>query len=241
MARWLICRNLLAATANLSVRSITVSNHSPVVRFGITSDGKRSACWRLRSGVAKPELFLEREGQGRRWHFSLHESGTWHMKEDRKPLFFWSRPPEVAPGYTRAIGIVQPVAVAHLDMPADDDVVLIPVSQETQAVAFSVYLERPGANLNGWPGKNADGTLFVGRMPMAQDTGTCCIIAKHEPLQPSTALIGPRPSAAELERLRQIAASGTLMATVIGDLADGAIGLIDLRADESVLASTRLV
>lgn len=187
--------------------------------------------------MAKPELFLEREGQGRRWHFSLHESGTWHLKENRKPLFFWSRPPEVVPGYTRAIGIMQPVAVAHHDVPADDAVVLIPVSPETQAVAFSVYFERPGANLNGWPGKNADGTLFVGRMPMAQHTGTCCIIAKHEPLLPSIPLTGPRPSDAELERLRQIAATGMLATTIIGELADGAIGLIDLRADESVLTT----
>ena len=115
-----------------------MDNRSPIVRFGITSDGKRSACWRLRSGMAKPELFLEREGQGRHWHFSLHESGQWHMKENGKPLFFWRRPPEVVPGCTRAIGIVQPIAVAHHNEPAPDDVVLIPVSPETQAVAFSV-------------------------------------------------------------------------------------------------------
>jgi hypothetical protein len=142
--------------------------------------------------------------------------------------FFWRRPPEVVPGYTRAIGIVQPIAVAHHNEPVPDDVVLIPVSPETQAVAFSVYFERPGANLNG-PGKNADGTLFVGRMPMAQD--------KHEPLQPSIPLTGPRPSNTELERMRQIAATGTLATTIIGEQADGAIGLIDLRMEERVLAT----
>jgi hypothetical protein len=143
----------------------------------------------------------------------------------------------VVPGYTRAIGIVQPVAVAHHNEPAPHDVVLVPVSPQTQAVAFSVYFERPGANLSGWPGKNADGTLFVGRMPMAQDTGTCCVIAKHEPLHPSIPLTGPRPSNIELERMRQIAATGRLATTIIGEQADGAIGLIDLRMDESVLAT----
>jgi hypothetical protein len=214
-----------------------VSNQSRIVRFGITPDGKRSACWRLRSGMAQPELFLERESQGRRWHFSLHESGQWHMKENGQALFCWSRPPEVVPGYTRAIGIVQPVAVAHHDEPAPEDVVLVPVTPEAQAVAFSVYFERPGANLNGWPGKNADGTLFVGRIPMAQGAGTCCIIAKHEPLQPSIPLTGARPSNAELERLRPIAATGVMATTIIGELADGAIGLIDLRADPSVVAT----
>jgi hypothetical protein len=132
--------------------------------------------------------------------------------------------------------MVQPIAVAHHNEPAPDDVVLIPVSPETQAVALSVYFERPGANLNGRPGKNADGTLFVRRMPVAQDTGTCCIIAKHEPLQPSIPLTGPRPSNAELEHMRQIAATGTLATTIIGEQANGAIGLIDLRIEERVLA-----
>jgi hypothetical protein len=44
-----------------------VENRSPIIRFGITADGKRSACRRLRSGMAKPEIFLEREGQGGHW------------------------------------------------------------------------------------------------------------------------------------------------------------------------------
>jgi hypothetical protein len=74
------------------------------------------------------------------------------------------RQSEVVPGYTWAIGIVQSVAVAHYDEPAPDDAVFIPVSSVSQAVAFSAYLDRPGANLNGWPGKNADGTLFVGQV-----------------------------------------------------------------------------
>jgi hypothetical protein len=54
-----------------------VENRSPIVQFGIIADRKRSASWRLCSGIAKPELFLEREGEGEgcKWHFSLHESG----------------------------------------------------------------------------------------------------------------------------------------------------------------------
>jgi hypothetical protein len=49
-----------------------VDNQSPILRFGITADGKRSSYRRLRAGVAKPELFLEGEGYGKKWHFNLH-------------------------------------------------------------------------------------------------------------------------------------------------------------------------
>jgi hypothetical protein len=52
-----------------------VTNQSPIICFGITSDGKRSSYWRLRCGVAKPEQFLEREDYGKKYHLSLHASG----------------------------------------------------------------------------------------------------------------------------------------------------------------------
>jgi hypothetical protein len=52
-----------------------MDNRNPILRFGILSDGKRSSYWRVRAGVARPELFLEREGSGKQWHFSLHASG----------------------------------------------------------------------------------------------------------------------------------------------------------------------
>lgn len=49
--------------------------------------------------MAESELFLEREGHGGRWHFSLHRSGLWHMKEGRKERLSWERPDEVVSGY----------------------------------------------------------------------------------------------------------------------------------------------
>src|SRR5215204_5480604 len=98
-----------------------VSNQSPIVCFGIKSGRKRSSYWRVRVGMAKPELFLEREGYGKKWHFSLHASGKWHMKLHGQKSIMWDRPDELAPRYVRAVGIIQPVAVPHReeDFPTD--------------------------------------------------------------------------------------------------------------------------
>jgi hypothetical protein len=38
-----------------------MENRSPILRFGITTEGRRSSYWRVRAGMKQPELFLERE------------------------------------------------------------------------------------------------------------------------------------------------------------------------------------
>jgi hypothetical protein len=158
------------------------------------------------------------------------------MKEGHKERLSRAKPDEVVPGYTRAVGIVQPVAVAHREDSAPEGVTLIPVSLNADPTTFSIFIERPGANLDGWPGKNADGTTFVGRIPLAVGAGTCCIVALQEPLQPGRLEL-PRPSDDELRQMRLWAVRGVLVITIIGKLSDGAIALIDLRADPSVVAT----
>jgi hypothetical protein len=217
-----------------------MSNLSPILRFGITVDGKRTPYWRLRAGMKQPELFLEREGYGKKFHFSLHASGQWHMVEGRKERISRARPGEVVPGYTRAFGIVQPVPTAVREDPPAEEAVVVPVEADADPTTFSVFLERSGANLNNsWSGKNADGTTLVGRIPLAADGGTCCIVALQEPLHPGRAEF-PRPSDDELRWMRDVAARGPLITTIIGELSDGAIALIDLRADESVLVTLNI-
>jgi hypothetical protein len=210
-----------------------MENRSPILRFGIISDGKRSSYWRVRAGMAKSELFMEREGYGKKWHFSLHASGQWHMKESGKERVTWAKPAEVVPGYTRAVGIVQPVVVAHREDPAPDGVEFVPVAPDAEPTVFSVFIERPGANMNGWPGKNANRSILVGRIPLAADAGTCCIVAVQAPLAPGRVEL-PRPSDDELRHMREWAVNGVLVTTIIGEMSDGAIALIDLRADSSV-------
>jgi hypothetical protein len=170
------------------------------------------------------------------WHISLHVSGEWHMVTRRKERAPWDRPGELFPGYTRAVGIVQPVAVAHREGPAPADVQLVSVAPDADPTTFSLFIERPGANQATWPGKNAEGTTFVGRIPLAADAGTCCVVALQHPLEPGKVAL-PRPSDDELRQMRNWAANGVLVTTVVGELSDGAIGLIDLRADPSVVAT----
>ena len=219
-----------------AVPSTSVENRSPI-RFAIRSGGKRAGYWRLRAGLKLPELFLEREGYGKKFHFSLYASGQWHMKEGRQERIRWARPGKVVPGYTRALGVVQPVATAVREDPPAEETMLVAVPADANPTTFSLFIERPGADLdNSWPGKNADGTTLVGRIPLAAGAGTCCVVALQQPLQPGRADF-PRPSGAELRWMRDVAARGPLITTIIGELSDGAIALIDLRADESVQAA----
>jgi len=53
-----------------------MENRNPILRFGIISDGKRSSCWRVRAGMAKPELFMEREGYGKKTGSSHRSVGV---------------------------------------------------------------------------------------------------------------------------------------------------------------------
>jgi len=206
-----------------------VENRSPITCFAITSDVKRAAYWRLRAGPKQPELFLEREGYGKKVHFSLRASGQWHMKEGRQERISWARPGEVVPGYTRAVGIVQPVVTALREDPPAEETVLVPVPADANPTTFSLFIERPGANLDdSWPGKD--------RRRHVPGAGTCCVVALQQPLQPGRADL-PRPADDELRWTRDVAARGPLITTITGELSDGAIPLIDMRADESVLAT----
>ncbi|HZO67318.1 MAG TPA: hypothetical protein VFB74_20150 [Kribbellaceae bacterium] len=127
------------------------------------------------------------------------------------------------------------MVVTHREDAAPEDVVLVPVAGDADPTVFSIFIERLGANLNNsWPGKNADGSLFVGRIPMAAGTGTCCVVAVQAPLQPRRAEM-PRPTDDALRQMREWAVNGVLVTTVIGEFTDGAIALIDLRADPSVV------
>jgi len=87
------------------------------------------------------------------------------MKVGRRAVHEWRRPAELTPGYTRALAIVQPVAVAMFALPAPPDAHILKLPADGQPTQFDLWIERLGANLQGWPGKNADGAL-VGRIPL---------------------------------------------------------------------------
>ncbi|GLI03805.1 hypothetical protein [Phytohabitans aurantiacus] len=204
-----------------------MSLHSPDLRFGIFVDGRRSYTWRVRAGANQPELFVERENFPRVTHVSLHASGQWYVRATRKrDLHRWPRPNEIVPGYTRALAIVQPVVVAMLDLETPSGARLLRVGPESEPTTFSLFIERPGANMAGWPGKNAMGTAYVGRIPLAHGAGTCCVVAHQAPVSPFSATF-PQPSEDELAQMRKTAAEGKLYGTIGGDMSDGPVCLVD--------------
>jgi hypothetical protein len=156
-----------------------------------------------------------------------------HLKvKHRGAVIEWSRPKEMVPGYTHAVLIVQPAAVAVVDqskMPPD--IALVPMKGgEDRPVHFDVILERPGANMASWPGKNATSIVLVGRVPLANGAGTCCVVARQAEMESGSVTL-PRPEPDEVERMRAQIARGDTYMTLFAMQADGAMALIDGRAE----------
>jgi hypothetical protein len=209
-----------------------MTSGSPHLQFGIEVGGQRSYTWRVRSGAKHPELFVERENLPPAVHLSLHASGQWHMKVRCRLVHQWRKPAEITPGYTRALAIVQPVAVAMFALPAPAGAHLLQLRADAEPAEFDVWIERPGANLQSWPGKNADGTVLVGRIPLAGGVGTCCVVSRQTAIAPGSATL-EQPTEEQLTRMQDRAAEGRLYWTIIGDLNDETVMLLDLRGDPS--------
>ena len=199
------------------------------LRFGITGATLRARCWRVRSGARRPEVFLEREGLERLVHFSLHESGSWHLKVRGQALPYWKRPAEVHPGLTRAAVIVQPEAVATVTYPVHVDAHLARMAPHGDAAQFNVFLERAGANLTSWPGRSSRGTEFIGRIPLAAGAGTCCVVLHRASIGDRTLTL-PRPPDDQLAELRRAMSDRDLGVTLFGAEPDGTMTIIDLLA-----------
>jgi len=154
------------------------------------------------------------------------------MKVRRRRLHQWRKPTEITPGYTRALAIVQPVAVAMFALPAPAGAHILKLPADAEPTKFDVWIERPGANLQSWPGKNADGTVLVGRIPLVGGAGTCCVVSCQTAIAPGSATL-ERPTEKQLTWMQDTAAEGRLYCTIIGELDDETVVLLDLRADPS--------
>lgn len=71
---------------------------------------------------------------------SLHASGDWHTRVRRRRVHQWHRPAQLPPGYTRALAIVQPVAVATVALPAPADAHLLKLPREAEPALFDVWM-----------------------------------------------------------------------------------------------------
>lgn len=211
-----------------------VESGSPDLRFGIRLGAGRSRCWRVRSGARRPELFIEREGLEDFVHLSLHESGQWHMKvKGQGNAVQWLRPAEVTPGVTRAVCVVQPNAVViETALAAHPEAILLPLPADAAPTHFDVFIEQPGANMASWPGRSAERTVFVGRIPLAGAAGTCCVVARQAAIEPGSLTL-PRPSPEQVEQMRAAIARGELYGTLVARQSDGALAMIDMRYENA--------
>ncbi|MEV4807931.1 hypothetical protein AB0K18_48755 [Nonomuraea sp. NPDC049421] len=205
-----------------------MGNNSSDLRFGIKVKGLRSRTWRVRSGARKPELFMEREGLEKAGHISLHESGAWHYKRNKIKSVAWTRPAEIAAGFTRAVLIVQPAAVAMISHPEPDDAKMIETDEYSDPINFDVFIEQSGVDLSTWPGRTSMGTIFVGRIALANNAGWCSVVARRAPvaIQPFECA---RPDEATIAKMREHAEQGQLYVTSIHDVSDGAMAFVDGR------------
>jgi hypothetical protein len=164
-------------------------------------------------------------------HLSLHTSTKWHMKVGRRTVFEWDQPAELIPGYTRALVIVQPVAVAMFALPKPAGAAFLDLPVDAEPTLFEVWIERTGANLLSWPGKNASGTALVGRIPLAGGVGTCCVVSLQAPV-PSVSYTPPiGPTDEQFSWFEKTSAQGSLYGTMIVGSDDGALFLLDGRFD----------
>ena len=158
------------------------------LRFGVGHEGGSGGrYWNLRSAATRPELYLRHVRLGAFFGFSLHEHPDyWQAKVVRRlgadPEYVkFPRPEEFHPGYTKAIVVLMHAGLAERGTPATKtSVVWHEAARPEHIVHFTLFIERPGANLDTWPGKRASGTAFIGRLTMAD--GSTAVVVAHETL-----------------------------------------------------------
>jgi hypothetical protein len=141
------------------------------------------------------------------------------------------RPAAVTPGFTRAVCVVQPTAVAvETALAAHPEAVLFPSAADAAPTHFDVFIEQPDANMASWPGKNAERSVFVGRISLAGAVGTCCVVTRQAAIEPGSVTL-PRPSPETVDQMRAAIVRGELYGTLVARQNDGTLAMIDMRYD----------
>lgn len=162
---------------------------SLAVRFGIGSPtGARAPIWRVWATPGKDDLYLSGRSFAGDLKVSLHGSGVWRLAfteqhaqrvnslvapgKDRL-IHRWSRPPEFAPGCTKAFVIATPW-LSLIDYPTavqtKKQIVWLSAPDDGWETQVFVILVRHGTLVNGWPGSRSMGTSLVGRIVLPSET-----------------------------------------------------------------------
>jgi hypothetical protein len=176
-----------------------------VVRFTVGEPkGSQSSVWRL--WTHGNDVYISLRDLTKVKKVSLHPSGRWrnawaeeHVAKGSpfvapgqdRATDKWERPPELAPGVTRAFDIVVPASEVtqpqHLDPNSlnGKKIMWVPPAPEGYATYFTVVFTTAAVTattLPGWPGRN-DGTELVWRVNLPNEE-TVWLITYERPVDP---------------------------------------------------------
>lgn len=176
-----------------------------VVRFAVGNPaGAQSSIWRLWTSGKYSDVYLAARTVAQDVKVSLHGSGNWrhaftseHMSgpsphispDEDRARSKWQRPPEIAPGVTRAFQILVPSSEVtvpkHLiggNPPGSQKtIVWVPRAPAGSITYFTVLFTSPtttAATLPGWPGRRRMGTRLVSRIGLPN--GETVWVVTHE-------------------------------------------------------------
>lgn len=212
----------------------TMGDYPRKIRFGLgEADGPRSGYWSVEASARGDVYVTYSDIRGDKSHVSLHaDPEHWHVKvvtgeEETMHRLPLERPPELVPGYTRALQLRMPSGlVTEGRRPVLKRCNWVSAPSEPRFVSFDLFLERAGANLSGWPGKNAMGTGFVGRMRLT-DGGTAVVVSHVDTMEAGEATFAKTP---ELEAA--LSSSSLSLLTLRGVNQDGSPWLLLLRHED---------
>jgi hypothetical protein len=183
-----------------------VTKKRAVVRFAVGNpDGPQSPAWRLWTSRNTSDVFLAARTIAGQAKATFHESGRWRHAftgeyasgpnpyvqpgEDRATAK-WQRPPEVAPGITRAFVIMVPASELtspKVPFASKPDTVWVPPAPSGLATCLTTFFITPAADIGRI-------TTDIGRISsFAQSVGhirlrngdTVWVVAHHQPMTES--------------------------------------------------------
>ncbi len=235
------------------------------VRFAVgMPDGPRSAVWRVWMNERRDDVYIAARGLASELKVSLHPDYWYygftdhHVKkgspflapgEDRKRSV-WERPPEFAPGWTRAFVILVPGSevVAAPGRYEGSEAVWLPRAPDGEVTNFTVLLSKSGAarGQRGFP--TAEGYENNSELITRLDLTTgekLWVIAHNAPLDDLTAklvenvrewLRGPDGDPVRAAMKDDPNYHARMLA--FGDQTDGARSFLDVSADVPARAAT---
>lgn len=160
------------------------------VRFGVRAiSGRRAASWKAwaEDGNAASDFYVSCRVLGGEMKASFHQSGQWHVSYTKKfhesafradrprpPTRFidkWTRPPEIAPGFTLPLRILVPCSATTTRAVIEaENVTWVEPAPEGYAIEFALVLTSPVCQVDGWPCKRSMNSQLVGsfRLPSGE-------------------------------------------------------------------------